>query len=74
MFRTIVVLALDEIFDNLFFVQSVRIAKQMKGVQGPVHAIDSQVLSKPVLERVLFLITKDKKDESDITAVRERAS
>lgn len=60
-YRTIVVLALDEILDNLFLVHSIGMAEQMKGVQGPVHTIDSQMLRERVLERVHFLTDERKK-------------
>jgi len=60
-YRTIVVLALDGILDNLFLVNSIRMVEQMKGVKGPVHTIDSQMLREPALERVRFLTDEKKR-------------
>ena len=52
---TIVMLALDEVLDNLFVVQCIGFAKDMKGGDSPVETVDAQVLCEPVFEILLLL-------------------
>lgn len=54
-YLTIIVLALDEVPDNLFLVQCIWVTEDMKCCCSPIESVDPEMLREPVLEVVFFL-------------------